>query len=101
MTVAEDRQTARPMTLEEYLDYDDGTDKRYELIDGILVNVGSESDVNVMIGTFLIVVFSQLMPHQLIRRGSELEVSGERASAKCTNSRFNRAYPWGTSGTAA
>ncbi|MEO1388730.1 MAG: Uma2 family endonuclease [Cyanobacteria bacterium J06634_6] len=82
MTVAKDRLTTKPMTLEEYLDYDDGTDKRYELIDGILVDMGAESDVNVMIGTFLIVVFSQLMPHQLIRRGSELEVSGERASAR-------------------
>jgi Uma2 family endonuclease len=35
MTVA----TARKMSLEEYLTYDDGTDTRYELVDGVLVEM--------------------------------------------------------------
>ena len=82
MTVAKNRMTTKPMSLEEYLDYDDGTDRRHELIDGRLVEMGAESDVNVMIGTFLTVIFSQLIPHQLIRRGSELEVSGQRANTR-------------------
>lgn len=30
MTIA-----TKPMTLEDYLNYDDGTDTRYELVDGI------------------------------------------------------------------
>ncbi|NJM46547.1 MAG: Uma2 family endonuclease [Alkalinema sp. RU_4_3] len=35
MTVA----TARRISLEEYLTYDDGTDTRYELVDGVLVEM--------------------------------------------------------------
>jgi Uma2 family endonuclease len=31
--------TARKMSLEEYLNYDDGTDARYELVDGVLVEM--------------------------------------------------------------
>jgi Uma2 family endonuclease len=31
--------TARKMSLEEYLNYDDGTDTRYELVDGVLVEM--------------------------------------------------------------
>lgn len=36
----------QPMTLEEYLNYDDGTDTRYELVDGHLTEVGAESPLN-------------------------------------------------------
>jgi Uma2 family endonuclease len=34
------------MTIEEYLNYDDGTDTRYELVDGVLVEMGAESTLN-------------------------------------------------------
>jgi hypothetical protein len=34
------------MTLEEHLNYDDGTDTRYELVDGVLVAVGAENPIN-------------------------------------------------------
>jgi hypothetical protein len=33
------------MTLQEYLTYDDGTDNRYELVDGVLVEMGAESTI--------------------------------------------------------
>ena len=39
--------------LEEYITYNDGTDTRYELRDGVLVAVGAESDANVNIAMFL------------------------------------------------
>lgn len=42
----------RRMTLEEYLNYEDGTDIRYEVHDGVLVEMGAESDVNVLIAPF-------------------------------------------------
>jgi Uma2 family endonuclease len=42
------------MTLAEYLDYDDGTEARYELVDGILVNMGNESKINIQIAMFLL-----------------------------------------------
>jgi Uma2 family endonuclease len=50
----------RRMTLEEYLDYDDGTETRYELVDGILVAMGSENPLNPQIAGFLFSVFLQL-----------------------------------------
>jgi Uma2 family endonuclease len=49
MTIATNRQ----MTLEEYLNFDDGTDTRYELVNGELVEMPSESDLNNVIAIFL------------------------------------------------
>jgi hypothetical protein len=37
---------AKPMTLQDYLNYDDGTDTRYELVDGELIAMPLESDLN-------------------------------------------------------
>ena len=56
MTVATDRR----MTLKEFLTYDDGTDQRYELVDGVLVEMGAESRINIRIAVFLIQYFSSL-----------------------------------------
>ncbi|MCS6815697.1 MAG: Uma2 family endonuclease, partial [Cyanobacteria bacterium] len=52
--------TPLPMTLEEYLNYDDGTETRYELVDGVLVEMGAESTINTQIAVFLLLYFSQL-----------------------------------------
>ena len=48
MTIA-----TKPMTLHEYLNYDDGTDTRYELVDGELIAMPTESDLNDQIASFL------------------------------------------------
>jgi len=56
MTIA----TNRRMTLEEYLNYDDGTDTRYELVNGVLVEMGAESTINTQITVFLLLYFAQL-----------------------------------------
>jgi len=56
MTIA----TNRRMTLEEYLNYDDGTDTRYELVNGVLVEMGAESTINTQIAVFLLLYFAQL-----------------------------------------
>jgi Uma2 family endonuclease len=45
--------TERRMTLEEFLEYDDGTDARYELEDGVLVEMGAESLINNSIAMYL------------------------------------------------
>lgn len=37
---------AKPMTLEDYLNYDDGTDTRYELVNGELIAMPPESTLN-------------------------------------------------------
>ncbi|MEO0755425.1 MAG: Uma2 family endonuclease [Cyanobacteria bacterium J06648_16] len=70
------------MTLEEYLNYDDGTDTRYELRDGILVNMGAESDINVVIGSLLFSIFLQWVPYYCVRRGTEIAVSGSAANTR-------------------
>ena len=36
----------KPLTLEEYLSYDDGTDTRYELVDGRLTEIAPVSDLS-------------------------------------------------------
>ncbi|MEB3295248.1 MAG: hypothetical protein VKJ24_19005 [Synechococcales bacterium] len=57
MTIA----TQKRLTLTEYLTYDDGTDTRYELVDGVLVEMGAESRVNIKIGLFLIKTWLKLV----------------------------------------
>jgi Uma2 family endonuclease len=52
--------TEKRMTLREYLTYDDGTDTRYELVDGVLVEMGAESRINLLIAIFLIQYFPSL-----------------------------------------
>jgi Uma2 family endonuclease len=56
MTVA----ATQHLTLEEYLAYDNGTDTRYELVDGVLVEMGAESTLNTQIAVFLLLCFGQL-----------------------------------------
>lgn len=50
----------RRMTLDQFLKYDDGTDTRYELVDGALVEMGNESTINTRIAVFLIRIFFSL-----------------------------------------
>jgi Uma2 family endonuclease len=78
MTIAK----SKPMTLEEYLIYDDGTETRYELVDGILVEMGAESYTNVVIGSFLLTVFAQLVPYYCVHRGTEIVVEGSQANTR-------------------
>ena len=62
----------------EYLTYDDGTDKLYELFNGELIEVPPESGQNVQIATFLLIQFALLLGYRRVRgHGLELEVRGE------------------------
>ena len=47
----------KKLTLEEYLAYDDGTDTRYELVDGNLVEMPPETDSNNLISLYLLSEF--------------------------------------------
>ena len=68
----------RFQSFEEYLYYDDGTDKLYELFNGELLEVPPESGINVQIATFLLIQFALLVGYQRVRgHGLELEVRGE------------------------
>jgi Uma2 family endonuclease len=70
----------QPLTFDEYLSYDDGTDKRYELVDGELVELPPESPLNCHIARFLFLQFAQIIPFERIcMKDAEIEVSGKRA----------------------
>jgi Uma2 family endonuclease len=73
----------QPMTLEEYLNYDDGTDTRYELENGELTAMPTESDLNNRIASFLFAYFLQIgIPYYCLRMGAQIAVSGARATSR-------------------
>jgi len=74
--------TTRHFTLAEYLDYDDGTDTRYELVAGELVVMPSESDINNLIAVTLMFALGQFVSPKLFRRGTEIVISGARATSR-------------------
>jgi Uma2 family endonuclease len=74
--------TNRRMTLEEYLNYEDGTDTRYALENGELVEVPSESDLNNLIAIYLLAAFLKFVPVRLLRRGTEIAVGGYRTTTR-------------------
>ena len=75
--------TSQKMTLEEYLNYDDGTDTRYELVNGELVVMPPESELNRRIAAFLFACFLQqgIAPYRLTMK-TEIVVSGSRATTR-------------------
>ncbi len=80
MTVATDRKR---MPLKEFLAYDDGTDMQYELEDGILVPMGTESTGNTSIGMFLISIFLGMgIPYYRLATKHKIEVRGGYANAR-------------------
>lgn len=78
MTIA-----AQKMTLAEYLNYDDGTDSQYELVNGELLVMPPESEINRRIATFLFAYFLQqgIPPHRLTMK-TEIVVSGSRGTTR-------------------
>ncbi|WP_019507094.1 Uma2 family endonuclease [Pleurocapsa sp. PCC 7319] len=68
----------RFQSFEEYLVYDDGTDKLYELFNGELIEVPPESGINVQIANRLFLMFALLLGTDRVRgHGLEVEVNGE------------------------
>ena len=87
MTIATDgRPTTvqQRMTLEEYLDYDDGTDTRYELEDGVLVDMSGENPLNPCIAIFLLGYLLQEIgiPLRLLVIGHQIEVRSSYATCR-------------------
>jgi Uma2 family endonuclease len=75
--------TATHLTLEEYLVYDDGTDTRYELVDGVLIEMGAESTDNTLIATMLMFAFAALgIPPYRLATKHLIEVHSRYASAR-------------------
>jgi Uma2 family endonuclease len=79
MTVA----AAKKITFEEFLNYDDGTDTLYELENGELIPVSSESDINQRIAIFLLIYFSQLgIPSYQLRMKAEVAVHSRQVGVR-------------------
>jgi Uma2 family endonuclease len=75
--------TPQRLSLEEYLTYDDGTDTRYELVDGVLVEMVTESTINTQIAGFLHGFFILIgLPSYLIGFKQKLEVKSPHSSAR-------------------
>ncbi len=71
------------MTLEDYLTYDDGSDNHYELVDGELIAMPTESDLNDRIASFLFAYCLQLgIPYYCLSMKTQIAVSGTRATAR-------------------
>ncbi|MFN6558403.1 MAG: Uma2 family endonuclease [Nostoc sp. ChiSLP01] len=62
--------TAQRLTFEQYLEIDDGTEKRYELVDGSLIELPPESEPNTSLANYLFLLlvnagmpFRRVQPH--------------------------------------
>jgi Uma2 family endonuclease len=65
-------------SFEEYILYDDNSEKIYELFNGELVEMPPESGLNIQIATFLLLQFASIVDYRRVRgQGLELEVRGE------------------------
>ena len=74
---------SRILTFDEYLAYDDGTDTRYELVDGELVEMPPESPENNDIARSLLFELAKYVPIRLLaNKDTEIEVTGRRAKCR-------------------
>jgi Uma2 family endonuclease len=75
------QSTPQLLTAADYLTYNDGTDDRYELVNGILTEMPPESNLNVRIAFFLLTQFLNLLPFtRLCHKDAELQVTSIKAS---------------------
>ena len=78
MTVA-----SQKMSLEEYLNFDDGTETRYELENGELIVMPPESELNCRIAIFLLIYFAQRgIPSHRLTMKAEIVVNSSRAGTR-------------------
>jgi Uma2 family endonuclease len=70
------------LTFEEYLLHSEGTDTRYELVNGVLLEMPPESDENLSIARKLLLELVKYLPADWVVWGTEIEVSGRRATCR-------------------
>jgi len=71
------------LTFEDYLRHDPGTDSRYELVNGVLVEMPPESEENNDIARKLLFELAKHLPFPLLaHKDTEIEVTGRRATAR-------------------
>ncbi|MEP0918908.1 Uma2 family endonuclease [Leptolyngbya sp. DQ-M1] len=70
-------------TFEEYLNYDDGTDTRYELVNGELVAMAPENPLNVVIASFLFARFLEMgIPSYRLAIGHQIATRSTKVTAR-------------------
>jgi Uma2 family endonuclease len=74
--------SVKRLTMEEYLNYDGSADTRHELVDGELIEMPTESQVNVSIAKYLLFELAKHLPIALIALSTEVEVAGRRAKSR-------------------
>ncbi len=75
--------TAKKMTLEEFLQFEDGTDNLYELENGELIPMPLESELNRRIAMFLLIYFSKLaIPYYRLSMKTELAVNSRQVGVR-------------------
>jgi Uma2 family endonuclease len=73
----------KKISFEEFLNYDDGTDNLYELENGELIPVPSESDTNQRIAIFLLAYFLQYgIPSYRLRMKAEVAVHSRQVGVR-------------------
>ena len=71
------------MSLAEYLEYDDGTDRWYELEDGFLVDMSGENPLNPCIAMMLVFLFHNLgITQTLLAIGHQIEVKSSYVTCR-------------------
>jgi Uma2 family endonuclease len=70
------------MTLEDFFAYDDGTDTRYELVNGELVEMPVESPENCEFAKLLFIELLKHFPVALLSFKTEVQVSGRGAKVR-------------------
>ncbi|MFW9264109.1 Uma2 family endonuclease [Nostoc sp. CALU 546] len=79
MAITFDKAASGNMTLEEFFNYDDGTDALYEFEDGELLLMTAESEINRRITMFILVCFVQLgIPAYRLSMKTEIMTTGSR-----------------------
>ncbi len=71
------------MSLEDYFNYENETENRYELENGELLIMPPESDLNLRIASFLFAYFAiQGIPSYRLRIGTEIVVTGSKVTVR-------------------
>lgn len=75
--------STKRLTFEEFLAYQGDNDKRYELVDGELVEMPTESPLNNRIASGLLFELAKFFPLSLLaHKDTEIEVTGRRATCR-------------------
>lgn len=83
MTMQSISNQSQLFTLEEFLAYDDGSDQRYELVDGELIAMPTESPENCKLAKFLMLELAKFISIALINlKDLEVTVTGKRATVR-------------------